>query len=109
MTQKGHTIRQRHQTAFVILFMEAEQIEVVGLIRKFLMLCLYMPMLLPSLDFITASEKASCTISRSFEYLKMGCSAASMLSEKLSSQQGMLKTEVTHKSCFSSQLSPAPS
>lgn len=73
------------------------------------MLCLRIPMLLPSLDCVTASEQASCTVSRGCEHLKMGCSAASMLSEKLSSQQGVLKTEVTHKSCFFSELPPAPS
>lgn len=73
------------------------------------MLCLRIPMLLPSLDCVTASEQASCTVFGGCEYFKMGCSAASMLSEKLSSQQGVLKTEMTHKSCFFFELPPAPS
>lgn len=40
MTQKDHTISQGHWTAFVILFIQAEQIQVVDLIRASLMLCI---------------------------------------------------------------------
>lgn len=90
-----------------LLFKKAEQIQVLGLTRGSLMLCIKISPLCTTLVCTTALDQASHVISRRCEYLKTGYSSASMLSEKLPNQQVMLKTGVTHNSCSFTELSPA--